>query len=689
VLPHRGVELIHEVLDPATFLGPTPEGRIVAKPEPFPGAVARLDSGMTADFLVPTGASPAPLVGGQPFQRREMRYGDVIQIGREEVLFEKAEKLLPEGAEGTDQERAHHLRRRPSRAPVAIGVLLCLGVGTWGGLRVAAARGSRQMELDGMRQRRAEAEGRFSRVPPLPPEPPAAERAAREETGLRLLDGAREDLDANRIRQGREKLEALVRQYPDTGACLLAREELKTVKGAGSLAGTEDLRAAQVKSDELASQGKLVEAREILLQFANEHPASYSGDRAMQGANALARIASDRLEDLLAVARAAAERKEWQAALEAAARAVATAPPGDPLQRARAEQARIRGLIPGAAPMDPVPADPGPAKKPPVAEKPPEKPPEKAPEPPKPPEPAKKAPPSKDDEANELFRSSREALEAGRFGDAERGFYRMFAEFRDSKMVRDYGAEVEQRYVDALKKGRGVAGLFHGNLQFRGNRVSVGYTFENAAEMEDWETVATFAVPQKGTFKPEGGELSGEGAASFMMRAAFRPESVSMSFRIRPGSPVRDVGAMFAEPKDIANNVLFMIGNEFFKLGKGANAYALPGNVIFVFGKGMWKDTDPGMVGFVKTATSEEPKVPPRKWTEVEVSKEKDKAKMVLEGRPLAGRSIGDNKYEITGVRPALFVLLSDARFDDVTVEGELDPEWVKTEHERLFPPIR
>ncbi len=684
VIPHRGVELIHEILDPVTFLGVTAEGRIVARPGPFPEAVARLDSGMTADFLVPTGASPVPLVGGQPFQRHEMRFGEVIQVGREEILYEKAERLLPEGSEGTDQERAHHLRRRPSRAPVWVGVLLCIGVGAWGGMRVAAARNSRQGELDSLHRRRADAEALFTKAPPLPPAVPPAERAAREETGLRLLDAAREDLDAERYRQGREKLEALVRQYPDTGAALLGTEELKGIRGAGTLAGSEDLRAAQARSDELAAGGKLAEARAVLLRFAEEHPASYAGDRAIQGANALARIAADRVDDLVARARASAERKEWQEALESAARAVAEAAPGDSLEKAKAEQARIRSLIPGTPPSEtaPVPGKPG---KPPS---PPEAPPESPPDPAKP-GPPKKAAPTRDDEANELFRTGRDALEAGRLGEAERAFYRMLAEFKDSRMVRDYGAEVETRWLDAVKRGRGLAGLFHGNLQVRGNRATLTYAFEDPAELKDWETLATFAVPQKGTFRPEGGELAAEGAASLMMRAAFKPDAVTMSFRIRPGIPAQDMGAMMAEPKDIANNLLFMIGNEFFKLGKGANAYPVPGNVIFVFGKGMWRDTDPGMVGFVKTATSEEPKVPPRRWTEIEVSKEKDKAKFVIEGRPLSGRAIGDNKYELTGVRPALFVLLSEARFDDVTVEGELDPEWVRTERARLFPPIR
>jgi hypothetical protein len=677
VLPHRGTELIHEILDPVTHIGLSEEGRVVARPEPFPGAVARIESGMTSDFLVSTGVEPIPEVRGEPVQRRELRFGDAIGLGGVEILFEKAEKLLPEGAEGTDQERAHHLRPRASKAPLAMGIVLSLGVAVWGGLRVVAARNSRADEVEGLRRRRIEAESLYAKAPPLPQAPTTLERAAREETALRLLDGAREDLAAGRGRQGREKLDSLVRQYPDTGAALISEEELKAIRGAGSLPGTEELRAAQARAEALAAEGKPSEAREVLLKFAEGHRDSYAGDRAAQGADAFGKIAVDRVDDLLGQARIAEGRKDWQGALESAARAVAAAPPGEAADRARAELARLRSLIPGSVPVDPAPKEP--ERKPVAGEKPP------APPPPTP-DPPKKAVPTKDEEAAALFRSSREALEAGRVGEAERGFYRLLAEYRDSRMVRDYGDEVAQRYVDAMKKGHGVAGLFHGGLQFRGNRAIASYSFENAAELLDWETIATFAVPQKGTFKAAAGEMVAEGAATFMMRAAFKPDSVTMSFRVRPAEPVRDLGAMMAEPKDIANNLLFTINNDFFRLGKGAKAYAIPGNVIFVFGKGMWRDTDPGMVGFVKTAVSEEPKVPPRKWTEVEVAKEKDKARFVIEGKTLTGRAVGDNKYELTGVRPALFVLLSEAAFDDVTVEGELDPEWVRAERARVFP---
>jgi hypothetical protein len=255
--------------------------------------------------------------------------------------------------------------------------------------------------------------------------------------------------------------------------------------------------------------------------------------------------------------------------------------------------------------------------------------------------------------------------------------------------MHDYGEEVRQRYADAVKKGRGVAGLFHGGLQFKGTRVVLSYGFERPGEAEDWETVHMFAVPNKGTFRAENGELSAQGAAAYMLRACFRNESVSMSFRVRPGSPPQDLGGMLAEPNDVLNHLLFVLGNDFFKLGKGTAAYAAPGNVIFVFGKGMWKDTDPGMTGFVRTASAEEPKAEPYKWAEVTVAKEKDKARFVVNGKPLVGRAIGDNKYEITGVRPALFVLLSLGTFDDVTVEGDLDPEWVRAERDRQFPAMK
>jgi hypothetical protein len=683
------VEQIHELLDPVTFVGYSEETRLVARAEPFPGAVARVEVGASVDSLVATGVAPVPLVDGQQVQRHELRFGEAIAIGRDEAVFEKAEKLLPEGAEGTEQERAHRVRRKPSKSPMVAGTLLCLGAAAWGGLRVVNAHGSRDGDLQAVRSRLAEAEARLMKLPSLESSPSGADRGVREEAALRLLDHAREEQDAGRSRQCQDKLELLLRQYPETGASLLAGEDLKSVRVSARLAGSDDLRGAQAKADALAEEGKLAEAQDVLLRFAANHPGTLVGDRAATSAATLAKIAGDRVDDLLRRAHDAAQRKDWQTALDAAARAVASAAPGEALARAREEQTRIRALVPSTAPggagpspdgRTPAPVPPtNPAGGQPGGGQPPAPPPTP---------PAKKVV-THDDEATALFRSCRESLDAGRVGEAERGLYRLMTEYKDTRLVRDYGIEVQQRYLDALKKGHGVAGLFRGGVQFPRGRLSLTYQFEDPAELLDWETVHPFAVPQKGVFKLEAGELSGEGAAAFMLRACFRPDSVSMTFRINPGPPAQDMGAMLAEPKDLSNNVLFTVANDFFKLGKGGGAYAVPGNVIFVFGKGMWAKTDPGMVGFVRTAAAEEPKVAPRKWTEIEVAKEKDRAKFVIDGKALLGRAVGDNRYELTGVRPALFVLLSEARFDEVTVVGDLDPEWTKAERDRVFPELK
>ena len=242
---------------------------------------------------------------------------------------------------------------------------------------------------------------------------------------------------------------------------------------------------------------------------------------------------------------------------------------------------------------------------------------------------------------------------------------------------------------DAVKKGHGVAGLFRAPVTFRGNRLSLRWNFEDPLEAEDFENVSMFAVPTRANFAIRDGELAADGAGAFMLRACFRSESVTMSFHIRPGLPAQDMGAMMAEPKELANHLLFTLGNAYFKLDKGANAYAAPGHLIFVFGKGMWARGDADQIGFVRTGFSEEPKLKPREWVEIECSKEKDKAKFVVDGKVIQGRSIGDNKYEFTGVRPALFVLLSEARFDELTVEGEIDPAWALSERARLFPEPR
>ncbi len=684
VIPFRGVEQIHEILDPVTWIGTSDGGRIVARSREFPGAVARIEVGPQSDLLVAEGAAPRPLLRGQEVARAELRFGDEIGVGGETLLFEKAGRLLPEGAEGAEEGRAHRIRHRPSRAPFLVGGLACAVALGWGVLRIAAARGARSGEADGARERLARLERAFSSLPEPSRGSGGAERSTGEEAAFRLLDSAREEAYSGRAALAREKLDTLLRVYPSSGAALLAREDLRGLRGDLRDAALEELRTLEGRAEALSAEGRNGEAFELLRTFASAHPGTWAGDRAAQAAETVLRIASDRVDDLLRAARSAAERKDWQAALDATARAEALGH-GTSRERAARERERIRALVPRSVPGG---GAPGPEARGPgeagAAEAPPRK-----DGPPVPPEPPRREPPKaagREEEATELFRFSRGALEEGRYGEAERGFHRLLTEFQDTRIVRDYGVEAAQRLADAMKKGGGVAGLFRGGLKVQGSRVTLTYDFEDEAQAADWETVHMFAVPQKGTFRVEKGELSGQGAAAFMLRAAFRKEAVSMTFRVRPGVPAQDMGALLAEPKDIANHVFFTIANQFFQLGRGGKEYAAPGNMIVVFGKGMWRDTDPGMVGFVRTAHAEEPRVPSLQWTEVEVAKEKQRARFVLGGKALNGSAVGDNKYEITGVRPALFVLLSEARFDSVTVTGELDPDWVKAERERLFP---
>jgi len=680
VLPFGGQDQLHELLETVTWIGPTPEGRIAARPEEFAGAVARVELGSTSDFLVATGAAPRPLVGGRDAQRHELRFGDTISIGGRGVVFEKAERLVPEGEVETEQEHRHRARpERPWRVPIAVGSVLCGAAVVWGVLRWQAGVAQRFPDLEEARGRLSKVEAKFSR---MPAEPAAAtqQRAGRESAALRLLEAARDDRRAGRSREALERLETILRVHGDTGAALLAREEVKDLRGALPLPGAEDLRAAQAAADGLAAEGKFADAQALLLKFSAEHPATFAGDRAARSAEALALVAADRVDELLRQARLAADRRDWPAALGAADRAVNSAAGADARARAEKERDRIRGLMPRTAPDGK--AGPGPAASEAGAPKPPTP---KTPAP-KPAEPKSGELRGKDLEASELFRASRTALEQGRIGEAERGFYRLLSEYADAKIVREYGQEVAQRYLDAVKRGRGVAGLFRAPVQIRGSRVTLKWTFQEPEQAEDWEAVNMFAVPAKGNFRIQDGELAADGAGAFMLRACFRPESVTMSFRIKPGVPPQDMGAVMAEPKDLTNHLLFILGNDYFKLDKGPKAYAAPGNMIVVFGKGMWARGDADQLGFVRTGSSEEPKLRSREWADIEVSKDRDKAKFVVQGKVIPGRSIGDNKYEITGVRPALYVLLSEARFDEVAVEGELDPAWALAERARLFP---
>ncbi|MHC4820659.1 MAG: protein kinase family protein, partial [Planctomycetota bacterium] len=683
ILPRRGVELIHECLDPVTFVGRDEAGLLVARGANFDGALAQVELGQTVDWLYATGKQPLPKVKGKETQRTELRFGDTFHVDGEPVIFEKADKLLPEGAEGAQSHRT--LKKKPSKLPVHAGIALCLAGLGWGAMRFMAVEGYREDEraaaVARARELNAEAERLESEAPSTRS---AEEQRQREERALRSLDFAREQLDSSRKDEGIRALQKVLRDYPDTAAAIVATVELKSVGGGGSstTGSTAEFNDILARAEALAAEGKPARAEDLLLQFAMKNDGTLLGDRAKRAAATIVRVAGDRVDDLLRSARAAVEAKDWVTAVDSVNRAVRIAA-GDALDRARAERDRVYKLKPRST-VD-APVAPPPDRRPPPGETS-KKPPVDRPGPEKDPEDT--GPVSRDDEAQELFRSARDAQKANQFGVAERGFYRLLKEFPDAEVVRNYRVEVRQRLADVIKKGKGVAGLFQGQVVLRGRKINLTYEFDNESEAADWEVEHPFMVQQKSEWKVDRGELSGQGAGCWLHRAHFKPGTFSMNFRIRPGVPAQDMGVLLMEPKELMNHLMFTIGNQFFQLGKGSGRYAIPGNVIFVFGKGMWKDTDPDMVGFVYTENSEEPKVKARRWTESEIQVSKDKAKWTLKGKAFSGRTFGDNNYRITGIRPALFVLLSEARFDEIVIEGELDPDWVKAERARVFPPI-
>jgi hypothetical protein len=173
------------------------------------------------------------------------------------------------------------------------------------------------------------------------------------------------------------------------------------------------------------------------------------------------------------------------------------------------------------------------------------------------------------------------------------------------------------------------------------------------------------------------GSARAKGSGALVLDATFAVDQIVTSVTVRPDR-AHDLGVAYLDASEPRRMYLFMLQNAAFRLGKGADAKVFEENAVVLFGPGMWRDTPPGELGFVRKCGSPEPAVRVGEPTPLKVGKAEGNVWMRFEGgKQISGSAYGDIKLEFQGIEPGVFVMNSSGAFDDLVVEGTPDPEWV------------
>jgi hypothetical protein len=317
------------------------------------------------------------------------------------------------------------------------------------------------------------------------------------------------------------------------------------------------------------------------------------------------------------------------------------------------------------------PPDPAPGEEPPAAE------------------PADPVPPPVDEAAERERRAKAISEQAwsdarsGQWGRARELLRLLLGVMAATDTVKGQREELEALDRLAILEVEGPLGLLHGEIERLGDdRIRILYDFRDREQAKDWRFLGAFAVPDKGTFEPSSREtlVRGKGAGAYVLDLVLEGD-LQMAFRVRSPAP-HDLGALMFELNDEYHHIMYTFHNTFFTLGKERSA--LPGNCVMLWGPGTWAKDHFGELGFVRVAQADTPVLPADTWTYVAVGRTKEQAFLSIGNERISGRTRGDDDRLFGDLRPALFVLRTEAEFAEVSIEGRPSRAWVASDKKRL-----
>jgi hypothetical protein len=624
VVPSSKGESLWEIREDEVWLSLDPEGYAEVAPEEGERALAvvrREPDGLVA-AAVPD-REPHLRVNGSLVDRHVLAPGDRLQLGDAILTFEE----MPAPPRPSAPLRAGG--RRKGDLAIAVGaVVLCLVVVTqaivrWQGLRSEGEPEIREAEEIVARAEemaRAGTESAPTDRVPVAPVPPLEEDAA-----------------------ARRKAVALAAQVASAWRDVVS------------------------ESDAMIRDDSVYDAWVLYRNFADDHSETRFGDRAASMADGLMEILTSRHEEDSERLAQAMAGGDFDVALALLDRIEVY---GSPRMRNQVREKREeirRHLQETQIPeSDGMPPGPGP----------------EVPGPDGPEAPPDPVPGAADDRletrAERAFEAGSKAVLRQRWSEALRHLENLSSPpLAGTRFYLERQSEVERMLGLARLEVEGLAALFRGEVKKgRGREVQITYTFETAAEEEDWVFFNPFADPRSGRFDHYENTMRGRGVGALAHNAVFEPGTLEMEVRLQAVVP-HDLGVIFLEPKNLVRFYLYSIQNRFFTIG--AERARLDENVIWIFGGGAWADTPNAEIGFVRVAKSPQPEITGSEWLDLVATKTGDRVTMSIKrSAPLSGSALGDDRYEFPALRPGLYMLGSEMVVDKVVIRGVLDEGWAE-----------
>ena len=665
-------------LDDAVCIG-WPENAldVLARPEPFDAAVLRVAPGVDADTLSALGDGVT--VNGMPVTTHELAPGEVIEALRVRARYERAARGVLRAVARDVEPTSGAGKARAVTAIAVVGTLAVLAVAF---LRIRAIEehsGSAASADRAERQALVAARDAEASTITGPGKPVSQETAAQAAYQAARAAARRR---AGETERARAALRDIARRYPGSAYGALAEIEAAELGARGGIPGAKDVEDLVAVAETDAAEGRLDDGLRKLRAFAEERLDTIEAT--------IARRAIVRLEAEMD-ARVAADTAKYEAAIAAhdyplAVRVmdrmldyVPLAAKDRVLEDKRSVKRRMDAVLGGggttsgdAGPPTPPPREPrDPATEPPTPVRPPDGPTAED-------GPPESAGPSRDEEAMTAFREARRAMDSGKDRDALSGFVEFLREYKDTPTGAKYDIEVRRRITSLAVGPAGVEELFRGTVERRERgRFRITYDFEDAEQLLDFRDVNAFEAPPRAAWSISAGAARAKGSGAFVLNASFRPDFLSVEVNVQP-ERAHDLGVIMFEADELRRYYLYTLQNSFFKLGKGDGREDFRENAIVLFGPGMWRDSPPDEIGFVRKCGSEEPKLPPGQAAKIKCGKAEEEVWMRFPGgRTVRGSAYGDQKYEFTGLTPGVFLVNSAGAFDELVIEGVPDPDWL------------
>lgn len=694
LLPSPQGLLHYDVVEETVFLGPAGRGGLHGAPQPFPEAQAVIRAGGGRFTVHALPGEALPEVDGTPGDGVALVDGARIRIAERVALFRwpgggavapapsasaRAPRPTAAPTDRTDRNRRATQALAPPGAQQAGRLLLFGGLGVLG---LAAFQSIGYLQTPGGRAVQRVTPEMTALTEPL---------IARNEVAAAAAFAAAADHEARApadLEGAVARYASVARAHPSTAAAERAAARVKEVWPALAASVWKETRQVAMVAANQARYRRAVEAIDLF-------DAKFSGTPASSEAAALR-------GELRTAARAALD-----AVAQRAAPLFSTNPTrayqvlyGANLELPPDLEAELAGLLAAARARwdDPPTGAPGGGDRPPRRpDDPPRDPPRdptvgpdrRAPQPP--PDDPTGAPPPGDVEAaaSTTWRAAHEALAAGRYSDARRGFDALLGTLRTTKVVREHEAAIRTGRRAADVGERGPAAFCSEEATWRGGRLTAEWTFDNDRGFrEDFELLDPFGGEQSIAVECRDGMVVLGGSATLLFKAVFDPDDVEWEMEGFSDVEPADLGLLGLQDGKAYRACAMHVGNTQFRLKKGAAAKVLAGHVVWLFGDGVWKDADAGERGFVRVAVRDGNRLKARE--KVRVRAELHRGQMTGEihaksdAVDLKGPLKGDDGVGIGPLRVGPFVHGGRFGVERFRVSGKVDAAWFARELEAL-----